>query len=46
MPILPNIRVGNVVIFAATPPGRLAVPLVRCFMAALKKELTDTRFAK
>lgn len=46
MPILPNIRVGNVVIFAATPPGRLAVPLVRCFMTALKKELTDTRFAK
>ena len=46
MPILPTIRAGNVVIFAATPPGRLAVPLVRSFMTALKKELSDTRFAK
>lgn len=46
MPILPNIRAGNVAILAATPPGRLAVPLVRSFMTALKKELTDTRFAK
>ena len=46
MPVLPNIRADNVVIFAATPPGRLAVPLVRSFMTALKKELTDQRFAK
>ena len=46
MPILPNVRAGNVEIFAATPPGRLAVPLVRSFMTALKKELADTRFAK
>ncbi len=44
MPILPNIRVGKVAIFAATPPGRLAVPRVRSFLTGLKKELADTRF--
>ncbi len=46
MPVLPSVRAGIAVIFAATPPGRLAVPLVRSFMTALKKELANTRFAK
>lgn len=45
-PILPNIRAGNIVISAVTAPGRLNVPLVRTFMVALKKELTNTRFAR
>lgn len=45
-PILPSIRAGNVAILATTPPGRLSVPLVRSFVTALKKELTDKRFAK
>jgi DNA-binding transcriptional LysR family regulator len=44
-PVLPNVRAGNVTIFAATPPGRLAVPLVRSFMTELKTELTDQHFA-
>jgi DNA-binding transcriptional LysR family regulator len=46
LPVLPNVRAGNVDIFAVTPPGRLAVPLVRSFMTALKEELKETRFAK
>jgi DNA-binding transcriptional LysR family regulator len=46
MPILPNLDAGNVLIFAVASPGRLAVPLVRTFLAALKKELADMRFAK
>ena len=45
-PVLPNVRAGSAVIVAVTPPGRLGIPLVRSFMTALKKELTDTRFAK
>jgi hypothetical protein len=46
LPVLPNIRAGDVKIFAAAPPGRLAVPLVRSFMTAMKQELRDARFAK
>lgn len=44
MPILPDIRAGHVVIFAVTPPGRLAIPLVRSFLVGLTKELADTQF--
>ncbi len=46
MPILPNVDAGNVLIFAVAPPGRLSIPLVRMFLAALKKEIADMRFAK
>ncbi|MDZ4789630.1 MAG: LysR family transcriptional regulator [Hyphomicrobiales bacterium] len=45
-PLLPNLCAGTVEIFAVTPPGRLALPVVRNFVTALKKELIETRFAK
>ena len=46
MPVLPSIRSGSVAIFAASPEGRLGVPLVRTFMMALKKELRTLRFGE
>ncbi len=45
MPVLPSLHAGRVKIFGVTPPGRLAIPIVRSFVAALKKELIETRFA-
>lgn len=45
-PVLPSLKAGSVKIFAATPPGRLAVPLVRTFLTELKKEIADQQFAK
>lgn len=46
MPVLPSVHAGVITISAASPPGRLEVPLMRAFIKALKKELTDIRFAK
>ncbi len=44
--VLPHLAAGRVGIYAAMPPRRTSIPVVKAFLDGLRKELVERRFGK
>ena len=46
VPVLPSLVAGRIGIYAAMPPRRTAIPVVKAFLDGLRKDLAERRFGK